>query len=503
MTTKNFVSIETEGDDLRRRNLYILSGILGFVWIFFHFSVVYFFGLILQSVLLVGAFLAVGNLVAFFLDIPIGVLQKHVSAKKLFMVGGFSILLASLIFLKFIYFTSTEETGGTIIESLVTFFLQDALNIILLLAASMLYGLTKEINDVTILSYILNNSDPSEYAVILSRNNIATGIGSFLGLITAGVIIPLSPFFAIVSLIVVIIVLLVFLARFFDNPTDTVRLGDISRLKLVMERENIEKMREFSVEKIRKIDLAEFAKKEKFIFIKPIEVREQVTFKELVETTKREFRTARDVLFAAPLNHTLLWVFAVILMFGFWDTFVATFQVDFLQKLLEINSGNGIVRTRLVSAYLLLGLLVIPVFLMQSLFIGLSKRIGVYTVVLSGVILSSCSVMLFGYSTDLGLVMLFGFLNSFGYAAAMPLAQASFLDVFNSCHAEKHNLREIDSNASAAPLKMLLNFANIVGLLVGGALVSILGFNEFFFVFGFLLFVLAAVSIAMRPNIKL
>jgi MFS family permease len=500
--SKNFVSIESEGDDLRRRNLYILSGILGFVWIFFHFTVVYFFGLILQSVLLVGVFLAVGNFVAFLLDIPVGVLQKHISAKKLFIMGGFSILLAAFIFLKFIYFTSTSDSGGDIIHSLVAFFMQDALNIVLLLIASVLYGLTKEVNDVTVLSYILNNSDPSEYATILSSNNIASGVGSFFGLLVAGVIIPLSPIAAIVSLIFVIVILIVFLARFFDNPTETVRLSDISRLKLVMEKENIEKMREFSVEKIRKIDLAEFAKKEKFVFLKPIEVREQVSFKELVETTKIEFRSAYDILFAPPVSYTLMWVFVITLLFGFWDTFVATFQIDFLQKLLEVNSGNEIVRTKLVSAYLLLGLLVIPVFLMQSFFIGLSKRIGVYAVVLSGLFLSSFSVMLFGYSTDLSLVMLFGFLNSFGYAAAMPLAQALFLDTYNALHAEKHDLREIDSNASAAPLKMLLNFANIVGLLVGGALVSLLGFDQFFFVFGFLLFALAAASIAMRSEIK-
>ncbi len=54
---KTYVSFETEGDDIRRQNLYILSGILGFIWIFFHFLAVFFFGLVLESALLVGIFL--------------------------------------------------------------------------------------------------------------------------------------------------------------------------------------------------------------------------------------------------------------------------------------------------------------------------------------------------------------------------------------------------------------------------------------------------------------
>ncbi len=49
----------------------------------------------------------------------------------------------------------------------------------------------------------------------------------------------------------------------------------------------------------------------------------------------------------------------------------------------------------------------------------------------------------------------------------MPLAQATFLDTYNTHYSEKFALKEIDSNASAAPLKMLLNFANIVGLVLG------------------------------------
>jgi hypothetical protein len=52
-----FVSIETESDRFKRKNLYYVSAFIGFVWMLFHFTVVYFFGIELGSAALVGIFL--------------------------------------------------------------------------------------------------------------------------------------------------------------------------------------------------------------------------------------------------------------------------------------------------------------------------------------------------------------------------------------------------------------------------------------------------------------
>ena len=60
-----------------------------------------------------------------------------------------------------------------------------------------------------------------------------------------------------------------------------------------------------------------------------------------------------------------------------------------------------------------------------------------------------------------------GLLNSLGYAAAMPLSQGDFSDEYNQVYSDKNKLAEIDSNASSAPLKMLLNLANVIGLVLG------------------------------------
>lgn len=53
----NFVTMETETDRIKRKNLYYVSAFIGFVWMLFHFTVVYFFGIELGSAALVGIFL--------------------------------------------------------------------------------------------------------------------------------------------------------------------------------------------------------------------------------------------------------------------------------------------------------------------------------------------------------------------------------------------------------------------------------------------------------------
>ena len=96
------ISVNTSLDGYRLRNFYLTNGLQGFTWMLFHFSVVFFFTFQLQSVLLVGIFLAIANAIAFLLDIPIGILQRYYSTKKLFLLGAVSQLIAVGIFFNFI-----------------------------------------------------------------------------------------------------------------------------------------------------------------------------------------------------------------------------------------------------------------------------------------------------------------------------------------------------------------------------------------------------------------
>lgn len=179
MTTANFVSVESQFDTVRRKNFYIYAFISSFVWMCFHFTLVFFFGIKLESPLLVGLFLGFGNAVSLLVDAPIGVLQKKFTAKQLFIASAVFMLIVSCIFIYFIYGFSPQigSGGDDVVSKMTTLFLGSGLNWILLIAAVTLYGIIKELSDVTSLSYIMNNADPSEYAEILSKNNILSGFG--------------------------------------------------------------------------------------------------------------------------------------------------------------------------------------------------------------------------------------------------------------------------------------------------------------------------------------
>lgn len=64
-------------------------------------------------------------------------------------------------------------------------------------------------------------------------------------------------------------------------------------------------------------------------------------------------------------------------------------------------------------------------------------------------------------------------INSIGYACGMSLGQNQFLDAYNKIYAETQGLKEIDANASAGPMKILQNAANVIGLMLGGLLLEI------------------------------
>ena len=99
----NFVSVESWLDEVRRKNFFWYWGFSSFVWMCFHFTLVFFFLLQLKSPLLVWVFLWFWNFVSFLVDSPVGVLQKYFNAKKLFTASAIMMLIVSVIFLYFIY----------------------------------------------------------------------------------------------------------------------------------------------------------------------------------------------------------------------------------------------------------------------------------------------------------------------------------------------------------------------------------------------------------------
>ena len=180
------ISVQTKLDGYRLRNFYLTNSLQGFVWMIFHFSVVFFFTFLLQNIALVGIFLGFANLVSFCLDIPLGIIQRYIPTKRMFIIGAISQLIATGIFLGFIFkfFTFLHFVSGAVspdsIKNGTEWFFSSGINWLGVIVASICYGLTKEINDVSTYGYVLSHADPSEYGTILARNNITFGVGSLV-----------------------------------------------------------------------------------------------------------------------------------------------------------------------------------------------------------------------------------------------------------------------------------------------------------------------------------
>ncbi len=494
----NFITIENqEANEMRIKNLLNIARGIGFLWLVFHFLIIFFFGLVLESVLLVGLFLWFWNFIALLFDIPVGVLQKYIKPKVFLMIATTCMFLCSMIFVKFVYFEWIAQgfvgDGGDMIEKTVSFlalFLESWLNLILLFVAAWLYGIIKESYDVTTLSYIFNISTPSEYATLISKYNINFWLWAMFWLILSWIILSFWIQVAILCLVVFVAIFLGIIFKFFDNHHETITFQDIKKLRLDTIKSDLLQKKDEMIQNISLETFKNIAQTSKIIFLKPVQIKNEIDFKDVIESTKNNFQIFFKIIFTKPFNLIILWLLGLILAYGFWDTFVSTFQIEFLDKIIGINQDNVVISQTwgLLTWYVLLGLLVIPAFLCQDFFIKLSKKIWVFKVVLLWSLLSSASLFMFGFVDALQFVLLFWFINSVWYAAVMPIAQATFSEKYNYEYAKKFNLKEIDSTVSAAPLKIVLNSANVLGLLLWGTIVWVLGFNGFFIVFSFILF---------------
>lgn len=491
----NFVTIESEDNKIKINNLYNVGVFIGFAWIVFHFTIIFFFGLELESVLLVGLFLWIGNLMALILDIPIWVLQKYISPKVFLTIGSIFMILVSLIFIKFVYFhgiSALLPLWWDWVDKTISFlweFLNNSLNIFFLLLSACLYGIIKESFDVTIIGYIFNNSTPGEYASILSKYNIYNGGGSMLWLLFSWILLALNIKIAIIIFIIILLWFLWFIRKYFDNKIETLDFDKIKTIKLDVLKNDLLNKKEELIGKINTKNLIELSRQSKVILLKPVEVRKNINFKEVYDASISGFQTFYKIIVQIPRNIMILWFVALMMQFGFWDTFVATFLVDYLKEVLSFNSGDYIIlHTRwLITWYVLLWILIIPAFLFQQFFIQKSKKYWIFKVIIFWNILSALSLVCLWLSEGLYTSLVWGMLNSIWYAATMPLAQATFSWIYNEEYAKKYNLKEIDTTVSAAPLKIVLNSANVIGLFIGAFLVKLLWFHIFFITFGIML----------------
>ncbi len=486
---------------VKLRNFYMTNAFQWFVWMIFHFSMVFFFTFQLHSITLVWVFLWVANLIAFFLDIPIGIIQRYFSTKKLFIFWAISQLIATGIFFSFIYsfFIQVWDISKIIVpewfESILWWFFWDALNWILILIASICYGLTKEINDISTFWYILSHANPSEYSQILARNNITYGLGSLSGLVLSWIILSINPTFAVITLAIIITLFLIFTSRFFDNAEESVGISDIVSFTVAVKKLSKENIHEYLSEKIRIQELPKIIANAKYIFLKP-QKKEKIEFNlsEFKIECKKNFITIWTIMSRTPIYILIYWTMSLVLVFGFWDTFATTFLISYLDS---IHTGWW---------YIMLALIAIPALWFQEIAGRMARKIWVKTVVFVGLFLSWVSLILMGIfanSDNMFLIIWLALINSLGYACGMSLGQNGFLESYNKIYATSNNLTEIDANASAWPMKILQNLANVIWLMLWGFILWVFGYQGFFIIFGIVVLSILTWSISKRDTLEI
>lgn len=83
------------------------------------------------------------------------------------------------------------------------------------------------------------------------------------------------------------------------------------------------------------------------------------------------------------------------------------------------------------------------------------------------------------------------------------MSQSIFADEYNKAFSRVTGSNVVNADASAAPLKILNNFANAIGLIFGGALISFIGFGGMFIVYGAAVLFWGIVSITKKVEWKL
>lgn len=83
------------------------------------------------------------------------------------------------------------------------------------------------------------------------------------------------------------------------------------------------------------------------------------------------------------------------------------------------------------------------------------------------------------------------------------MSQSIFADEYNKSYARVTESNVINADVSAAPMKILNNFANAIGLIFGGALISFVGFSGMFIVYGAAVLTWGILSIKKKISWKL
>ncbi len=494
------------------QNFYNVVRVYGAIWLIFHLTSVFFFGFIVGSPLLVGIFLGIWNIWSMIIDVPLGTIQRHVPSKTMLKVANALMIIAAVIFLILI------ESAGEIsfrlwwwILEITRTFLATGINFILLLFIGILYGTIKEIYDITTMSYLLNHCDPSEYDTAMSKNNVAMGTGSIVGvLISIGILSLRTDSIELIlfMLIFLVICVWVFIENYFDNSHEVFDLNAVKELHVIEKTKNLEqKTVNYIKNTVTTVDFQRIKWEMNYIIMRPKELSHELDWWEIIEKTKIEFKSIYRLIFEKDtFVPMLLWTTGSIFVFGCWDTIVTTFFITYLDSALRDSAE---IKNIIQSGFVLIGILAIPAYWLQMFWIKKAENRGKFSIITLGLFLSAGALLglagagNIGWALGIAAIVIFGMLNSTGYAAGYPMSQSIFADEYNRAYSKTMSTNVINADTSAAPLKILNNLANAIGLIFWGLLISLVGFTGMFIVYGLAVLFWAIVSIVKKTEWKL
>jgi hypothetical protein len=106
---------------------------------------------------------------------------------------------------------------------------------------------------------------------------------------------------------VLIVFHIFFIFRYFDSSEHQFDLNELKKIKLLTKDNVLNSLKDYKAQLFdNKQDLIEKTKNLKIIFLKPIELKNKIDFKELLKTVINDMKNFIQIMFKSPYNYRLL-----------------------------------------------------------------------------------------------------------------------------------------------------------------------------------------------------
>jgi hypothetical protein len=112
---------------------------------------------------------------------------------------------------------------------------------------------------------------------------------------------------AVIILVILIVLFIFFIIIYFDSSDNELNFNDIKKLKLITKENILSTLKDYKTTIIsNKGEFIEKTKNLKVLFLKPIELKNSINFKEVYDTTIEDMKSFFEILMNPPYNYRLL-----------------------------------------------------------------------------------------------------------------------------------------------------------------------------------------------------